>query len=263
MTTIRLLGGLGNQMFQHAYGLALKEKGYDVAYDRTHLVPGTHREYSLDGFNSEIPIKSSIALNDIPAHAVIYEAGMRYQEQYMNPPYGSLLIGYWQTEQYFKNAISKVLREFTPRFPLRALAEHWLDEIRHSCCDSAFLHVRRQDYVGLQHIHGMPSIQYYLDAVKALPAHTAVYVFSDDIPWCRQAFGDYRFHFVEGTNKFEDLQLMKACKHAILANSSFSWWGAYLGDDQEGRTVITPKQWFNPAAGIDDTDIVPERWRRM
>ena len=154
----------------------------------------------------------------------------------MNPPDNITLVGYWQTEQYFKNVIPKVLREFTFRFPVRATAAAWLDEIQHTCCDSAFLHVRRQDYVGLQHFHGMPSVQYYLDAVKALPAHTAVYVFSDDIPWCRQAFADFRFNFIDGTNKFEDLQLMKACKHAILANSSFSWWGCWLGDCQTARS---------------------------
>lgn len=256
MITIRLLGGMGNQLFQKAYGIALDAKGYDVQYDVSQLVPNTHREYSLDGFASD----TRLGQGEEP---VVSEDGMRYQERYMNPPETCTLVGYWQTEQYFKNVIPKVLRDFRFRFPMRSLAEHWLDEIRHSCCDSAFLHVRRQDYVGLQQVHGMPSIQYYLDAVKVLPAHTAVYVFSDDISWCREAFADYRFHFIEGTNKFEDLQLMKACKHAILANSSFSWWGAWLGDDQENRTVIAPKRWFNPTAGIDDTDIVPTRWRKM
>lgn len=256
MVTIRLRGGLGNQMFQRAYGIALEAKGYHIQYDTSELVPNTTKEFSLDGFASDVRFGHG-------GNVFTYEEGMRYQEHFMNPPDNITLVGYWQTEQYFKNVIPKVLREFTFRFPVRATAAAWLDEIQHTRCDSAFLHVRRQDYVGLQHFHGMPSVQYYLDAVKALPAHTAVYVFSDDIPWCRQAFADFRFNFIDGTNKFEDLQLMKACKHAILANSSFSWWGCWLGDCQQPRAVIAPKQWFNPAVNIDATDIVPERWRKM
>ena len=258
MITIRLLGGLGNQMFQRAYGIALEAKGYEVQYDTSSLVPGTHREYSLDGFDSPIKL---IPRYDGP-HFVVSEYGMQYQEIHATPEDNRVMVGYWQTEQYFKNVIPKVLKAFQFKNPLSPWATGYLDEIRNACCDTAFLHVRRQDYVGLQHVHGMPSLTYYNEAVEQLPKHVAIYVFSDDTEWCKQNLPGY-FQFVDHTNKFEDLRLMAACRHAIIANSSFSWWGAWLGDCQQSRTVIAPAQWFNPSAGIDDTDIVPSRWRKM
>jgi Glycosyl transferase family 11 len=256
MITIRLLGGCGNQMFQRAYGIALEHKGFEVGYDRTHLVEGTHREYSLGGFDSPVKFAGD-------SGPIISEASMLYQEAYANPPQHCTMAGYWQTEQYFKNSIPQVLQAFKFKEPLSPWAATYRDEIRNACCDTAFLHVRRQDYVYLQHVHGMPTMDYYKEAIAQLPEHVAIYVFSDDIEWCQGTFRDRHFQFVTHTTKFEDLQLMKACKHAIIANSSFSWWGAYLGDDQENRTVIAPKQWFNPATGIADTDIVPGRWRKI
>ena len=256
MITIRLLGGLGNQMFQYAYGLALKEKGYDVGFESSQLVPNTHREYSLDGLNADVWGGSQ--RNQPP---VIYESGMRYQEQYMNPPETCTLVGYWQTEQYFKNVIPKVLKAFEFKEPLSPRAACYMHDIK-EYTDSTFIHFRRKDYVGLEHVHGIPSSAYYAAALQEIKSwHT--FVFSDDIEWCKQTLWGPEYTFIEGTTKFEDLQLMKACKHAILANSSFSWWGAWLGDCQQPRTVIAPQHWFNPKAGIDDTDIVPERWRRM
>jgi Glycosyl transferase family 11 len=254
MITIRLLGGLGNQCFQRAYGIALEAKGYQVGYDRTHLVEGTHREYSLGGFDSPVKLAGD-------SGPIISEATMRYREVYATPPRYCTMAGYWQTEQYFKNAIPKVLQAFSKfTTPLSRQAEMYKSIIRYTD-DSAFIHVRRQDYVDLQHVHGMPSLEYYNNALEEVNP-TQVFIFSDDPNWCFQNFSS-KYAVVHSTTKFEDLQLMKACKHAIIANSSFSWWGAYLGDDQENRTVIAPKRWFNPAAGIDDTDIVPERWRKM
>jgi Glycosyl transferase family 11 len=261
MITVRLLGGLGNQMFQRAYGIALESKGYQVAYDRTHLVEGTHREYSLDGFDSEISLRSNMGLSSIPFGNQVYEVGMRYQERYTTPIDNALMIGYWQSEQYFKNVIPKVLKAFSKfTTPLSRQAEMYKRIIGYTD-DSAFIHVRRQDYVALQHVHGMPSLDYYNNALEEINP-TQVFIFSDDPGWCFRNFKS-TYNVVHGTTKFEDLQLMRACRHAVIANSSFSWWGAWLGDCQMPRTVIAPKQWFNPAAGIDDTDIVPERWRKV
>jgi hypothetical protein len=252
-------------MFQRAYGIALEARGYNVAYDRSQLVEGTHREYSLGGFQGDVRLtEDAERAGDIRPVTAMYQEGMRYDEKYFNLGLqrSMAMVGYWQSEQYFKNVIPKVLQAFQFKDPLSPTAAYWLDEIGNSCCDATFLHVRRKDYVGLQNVHGMPTLKYYSEALTQVP-HGPVYVFSDDIEWCRQSFLGHGFHFVEGTTKFEDLQLMKACRHAIIANSSFSWWGAWLGDCWQPRTVIAPKQWFNPAAGIDDTDIVPARWRKM
>jgi hypothetical protein len=256
MITIRLLGGLGNQLFQKAFGIALEEKGHQVQYDRSQLIEGTHREYSLGGFAAHTVLGRSPG-----TESITYQDGMRYQEQHMSPPDGSTMVGYWQSEQYFKNAIPKVLQAFSKfTTPLSRQAEMYKSIIGYTE-DSAFIHVRRQDYVDLQHVHGMPSLDYYNNALEEINP-TQVFIFSDDPGWCFRNFKS-TYNVVHGTTKFEDLQLMRACRHAVIANSSFSWWGAWLGDCQMPRTVIAPKQWFNPAAGIDDTDIVPERWRKV
>src|SRR6202030_3632130 len=130
---------------------------------------------------------------------------------------------------------------------------------------SVFMHIRRQDYVGLQHFHGLLPVEYYREALKLIRSvrglDTKVFVFSDDQVWCRQNLPQ-DFRFVTGTNMWEDMRLMASCKHAILANSSFSWWGAWLGDNQQGRTVVAPRRWFT-SPDVDDRDLVPSRWLKI
>jgi hypothetical protein len=112
----------------------------------------------------------------------------------------------------------------------------------------------------------MPGLDYYAAAVELIYTRhldPKFFVFSDDTNWCKENFPS-TFHIVEGTDKHEDLRLMASCKHAVVANSSFSWWGAWLGDNQAGRTVIAPRRWFAVEKDkADDTDIVPERWLRI
>ena len=242
MITVKLLGGLGNQIFQFAYGLALKESGYEVQYDRRALVEGTHREYSLSFFG----IKADASGNS----PQVYEDGLRYNSEYLRPARGNTMVGYWQSEKYFANVSEKVREalKFKDSGP---------------DLDAIAIHVRRQDYIGLQHFHGMPDLDYYFEGVayirKKAGRNLPVRVFSDDHRWCVENFPP-DFTIMNGGNKYEDLKLMAACDYHVIANSSYSWWGAWLSRD---RITVAPKQWFNPAAGIDDTDIVPERWRKM
>jgi hypothetical protein len=113
----------------------------------------------------------------------------------------------------------------------------------------------------------MPDMAYYKEALALIQSYyvdSKVFVFSDDREWCLQNFMGY--DVVQGTSKYEDLWLMAQCQHAVIANSSFSWWGAWLGDwgdSKSRRIVVAPKQWFNPAANVDASDIVPERWLRI
>ena len=257
MITVKLLGGLGNQCFQYAYGLALKEKGYEVQYDRSSLVEGTHREYSLGYFGIEAVTERS--------GPQIYENTMRYCAGNLMPEDPSTMVGYWQSEKYFNDI------EYTVRQGIRTALENTRSvsapftliskEIYRSA--GIGVHVRRQDYVGLQAFHGMPTLDYYREAISTIRTRTnsaRVFIFSDDPEWCKQNFPEHTV--VEGTTKYEDLRLMSRCKHMVLANSSFSWWGAWLGDDSLGRTVIAPKQWFTDP-NTDYSDIVPERWVKL
>ena len=260
MITVKLLGGLGNQLFQWAYASALSSRGYEVRLNKDSLVENTHREYSL-GFLGSQPFGDA----DNPR---LSEGSMRFDEQYLNPPIPATMFGYWQTEKYFK-PIEKFVRHKinTGLWPEKttlvgkAFASAYSVIYRSI---SIAVHVRRQDYVGLQSFHGMPSVDYYKAAVKQIQCQilpSKVFVFSDDREWCLENL-PREWNVVDGTNKYEDLKLMSSCKHAVLANSSFSWWGAWLGDNQAGRIVVAPKQWFADP-NVDSSDIVPDRWIKI
>jgi hypothetical protein len=252
MITVKLLGGLGNQMFQLAFAKALEAYGRVTQLDRSSLVEGTHREYSLWYFGDYFFGR--------PEGSFISETSLRFNEDMLQPPDPSTLCGYWQSEKYFESVKNAVRQEFTPESPMRSQVEGLIDEIRHT--NSVFVHVRRKDYVNLQHFHGMPTLAYYEEGLRRIEyvyPNTNVFIFSDDPEWCSQNFNH---RVVEGTTKYEDLRLMSACRHGVLANSSFSWWAAWLGDTQEDRMVVAPARWFADPT-VDDTDIVPNRWIKI
>jgi len=128
-----------------------------------------------------------------------------------------------------------------------------------------FVHVRRTDYLKEPHasFHGNLSLDYYEEGMrsikKAFPDAT-FFIFSDDPIWCKQNFPDDVA--ICGTKDYEDLYLQSLCRSAIIANSSFSFWGAWLGPYQKGGVVIAPKNWFKSTA-VDSSDIVPDRWVRI
>lgn len=239
MITVKLMGGLGNQIFQLAYGISLKHVGYHVRYDKSALREGTAREYSLGYFGVEA--------GEFPPTPEVYERTLRYNPEYLAPPENSTMIGYWQSEKYFLSASGKVraaLKFKTPR----------------SIQPRVALHVRRQDYVGLQHFHGMPSLNYYREAVAHIRREVGmvpVLVFSDDHSWCRENLPNFPIY--EGEDKYDDLQEMASCEYAVIANSSFSWWGAWLGPQ---KLVVAPKKWFADPS-VDSTDIIPDRWVKI
>jgi hypothetical protein len=259
MITVKLLGGLGNQLFQLAFSMALESRGYKTQLNRDSLVEGTHREYSLEHFGY-FPTGTSQGPN-------ISEKSLCFNEAYLNPPDPCTMYGYWQSEKYFKNVEGEVRQLFKNQAPcmLRdssnpSVVEAW-NRIYYS--DSIALHIRRQDYLRLQHFHGMPSLDYYrtgIEDIRSRRYNTSVFIFSDDRQWCRENFSKDCF-VVDGTNKYEDLRLMSQCNHAVIANSSFSWWGAWL-QQKLGGIIVAPKHWFADPT-IDDSDIVPARWMKV
>jgi len=122
------------------------------------------------------------------------------------------------------------------------------------------LHVRRGDYLQLPTHHPTCTIDYYHKALANFDGK--VLVFSDDIDWCRKTFQDPRFEFVKGNLDYIDLYLMSMCKNNIIANSSFSWWAAWLNDNKD-KKVIAPKKWFGPAISHNTMDLYPKKWRLL
>ncbi|MEM9830572.1 MAG: alpha-1,2-fucosyltransferase [Bacteroidota bacterium] len=180
--------------------------------------------------------------------------------------------GYWQNENYFKTYSQKILHDFTPKDNLfSSTLEKDAADIQQ--CNAISIHFRRGDYVSntktAQH-HGVCSIEYYMNAVQYVAKRVEspyFYIFSDDIDWVKSNFSlRYGNRVIEGNNQynsFTDMYLMSLCKHHIIANSTFSWWGAWLGRNPD-KIVITPQRWFADFSRNEEKkSIVPPDWIRL
>lgn len=190
-----------------------------------------------------------------------------YQKIEYVPGRDYIIDGFRQSEKYFLKYRTRILEAFALRKGERALLNrkyaHWLKG------PIASLHVRRTDYAPgsntmLHHLYR--DLAYYKAALARLPPVESVLVFSDDIPFCRQHLDlGVTTRFVEGERDHHDLYLMSQCRHNIIANSTFSWWGAWLNEHPE-KVVVAPIRWGGPAwaaRGYTDRDIIPEGWIRI
>lgn len=236
MNVVRLSGGLGNQLFQYAFGRVLQEcsgnkTGYDKTwYDKLRVPP---RPYILDQFQIKVPIT-----NYLMTCKVVEKISEGIPSLHVD---GKYFHGYWQNPDLYS---FKLLEEFREGFHLRK--EYQTPEFlelkqQMQSCNSVALHVRRGDYL-LHPNHLVLPLQYYQNALSymgSMKKDVELFVFSDDIEWCKENFMDC--HFVEVGNECLEFELMRSCKHFIIANSTFSWWPAYLSVN---ATVIGPKKWW-------------------
>ncbi|EBN1215026.1 alpha-1,2-fucosyltransferase, partial [Salmonella enterica] len=178
-------------------------------------------------------------------------------------------IGFWQNEQYFKRYKNELRKIFTP---VNLSSDVLKLKERIQGQNSIALHIRRGDYISnheAMNTHGVCSLNYYISSVsyvKRMVANISFFVFSDDIQWCkenaREIFNsDDEVHYVEGNSQEVDMWLMSAAKHHIIANSSFSWWGAWLARDANNMT-IAPIPWFDKKE-LSGFDPCPESWIRI
>jgi hypothetical protein len=273
-----LLGGLGNQMFQCASAYALASKlDSQMAFDISVLKHDTKRDFALGPFN--IPatlIETEIEklswfrklLIGIPSNIKNYNehSDFIYDPEFLNLKDPIRLNGYWQNPKYFESVQDEIVKLF--QFNLFGSAKDWEIKIEESK-ESVSLHVRRGDYVNDQHtntVHGNCSMGYYQEALEILKNQLSenftTFIFSDDPEWCQS-----NFDFIENKvimpiiGDVEDMTLMSRCKHNIIANSSFSWWGAYLNRN-ENKQVIAPKKWFNEATH-NTVELTPKNWKRI
>lgn len=244
MVTVRLVGGLGNQLFQYAYARTLPSAQLFDACNQYGCL--------LSKLNIKLPIVNS------SEGRWISERSLRYDP---SPEVDSIctLAGYWQCERYFQGISEEIKSEYTLRCSPSMGAQESFKRIEEEK-NSTMLHIRRGDYLTwARERHGVLPVSYYQEAIKFVP-NSHIFVFSDDPAWARNLSLPYPMTIVNHS-PCEDLWLMSACKNAVIANSSFSWWGAWLGPDKKG-TVVAPRQWF--AKGNEDAqDIVPLRWNRI
>jgi hypothetical protein len=286
MIVVRVDGGLGNQMFQVAFGMQLAQRHQsELVLDLEAYRQGPEHGFLLDRFAVEtrslrpderwrVPARYRAAGSGGWRGRLSVWGGLKrwrqrpygFAEKYLRAPDDSYLVGYWQSERFFPDVRSEVRRQFRPNVSLSPATER----LRERMLDgpSVALHIRRGDYITnpqAAQIYRQLSIDYYQRSALAWLAEkerAEVVVFSNDIAWCRAQLAlPCPVHFVEHTTAgtaHEDLWLMTAAQCQIIANSTFSWWGAWLGERPEQR-VYAPRHFFHPGT-LDDADLPCEGW---
>ena len=253
------LGQLGNQMFQYAAA-----KGVASKLDVPFMIPN-HRQVFDDGIGNRYTIllfdafklTSASLLGTLRTENYVQENGFTFNKDLfkIDKTENCSLYGFFQTEKYFKNIEKQIRKDFT-----------FKDDIKNECDDlikqftnPIALHIRRGDFVWNNKNHPPLSLDYYKSALDLFESDREVIIFSDDTEWCKEQelFADDRFAVAEGGDQFYDLCLMSMCDDFIIANSTFSWWGAWLGN--RGK-VVAPKNWFGEALSHDTKDLYCKGW---
>ncbi|HEY8267835.1 MAG TPA: alpha-1,2-fucosyltransferase [Xanthobacteraceae bacterium] len=281
MVLVTLRGGLGNQMFQYAIGRSIAEKHGrrlvldDLALEVEHL-GRTKRSYALGVFDIDAELTSQVQLEQVQlekaaTQALLMQELRGFHQEVLNahPEAQLQLQGFWQNEKYFAD-IAPLLRGQFRMKPGPWDASPWRPAIE-TDSSAVCVHVRRQDYLKEAGAAlGFIGRDYYERATTAIARAVPdchFFFFSDDIPWCKENLSlGFPSSFVahsdqRGDFTYTDFRLMTLCRHFIVANSSFSWWAAWLGSDPR-KIVIAPKIWFRELP-FASADIVPAAWLRM
>lgn len=283
MIIIRLMGGLGNQMFQYAFARHLsllwdRPLKLDLS-DFTSAKHASSRRYGLGVFSIQVESAQPIEINTLKSpryldwlhltkatHVKEKNFGI-YDDKFthIKPPF--YLDGYWQSAKYFQDSDKQIRADFQLNASSQIDQSELLDQI--SSTNSIALHIRRGDYItNTQYaaIYHHCSLDYYQQAAALLAQKITkphFFIFSDDLDWVRANLKiDYPICFV--ANDYPDFQaliLMSQCKHQIIANSSFSWWGAWLNSNPD-KLIIAPKQWFS-SCEMSSRDILPNSWIKL
>lgn len=286
MIRIILSGGLGNQMFQYAAGLALMQRTKSTLQIDKQILEkktrGTSRNYQLSIFTINNPVKTNLidkwivkaySILDKPNSFISNAFNIFRDEkaQYFDIKFNSssnntILFGYFQNELYFDNIDDQIRHSFTFKEALKGKNEEIATLIENS--DSVSIHIRRGDYLNKNSNLNVLSIEYYQKAIATIAQkvpNAHFFIFSDDTDWVKQNLniGSNAYTIIDwntGDDSYRDMQLMSLCKHNIIANSSFSWWGAWLNNNPS-KTVIAPKTWYKADKPNNyPKGFIPESW---
>jgi hypothetical protein len=293
MIIARLVGGLGNQLFQYAVARRLAHVlQAPLKLDRTYYETRRLRSYHLHAFNIEESFASREQLSEIlgPSGKGLVRIAFRLRKSWkpgsrwtvireghigpldprvMNASGNVYLDGYWQTEKYFADVQDIIRREFTVKYEQDPQSQEIVRLIEST--RSVSVHIRRGDYVSdarTSRVHGSCPLGFYQECVRRIVERVALprfFVFSDDPRWAVENLRlEWPTTYVthnDASKAYEDLRLMSSCKHNIIANSSFSWWAAWLNPNP-GKIVFAPRKWLNDPT-YDTRDLVPRTWIRV
>jgi len=262
MLAIRIMGGLGNMMFQVACGESWRKKGYDVVYTKVdhnfNYIKHNYTPFRNSDEYKNIFVNFDWNKYKAPDNHGLIEYHVPFVYTDIVPKDGVEYLGYFQSERnFYSSEFIKWLFEPTERV-VSLLADSYdiFD------CTTCSIHVRRQDYLQLSDYHHNLTVDYYKKAIWTLNPFKVdkFLVFSDDIKWCKETFTEDHFIFMDSVD-YIALYQMILCDHNIIANSSLSWWGAYL-DENFSKVIIAPEKWFGHK-GSDSRDVIPIRWIKL
>jgi hypothetical protein len=287
MIIVQLYGGLGNQLFQYAFGRALATKlDTNLKLDISSFHAASLHKYSLMHYHITEDVAGSKEVESmVPFHTlqqylnrflhVSFSRNLYLEKSYSFDPGtrfikdNCLVRGCWQSEKYFMDIELTIRDAFQLKTPVSETGNQVKNQIDQS--NAVSIHVRRGDYVnnpGTRKFHGICDLAYYSRAIDFIANRIHdphFYVFSDDPAWCvANLQSEYPLTFVthnDTARNYEDLFLMSRCKHNILANSTFSWWGGWLNNHPE-KIIIAPAKWFNTQLYKTDT-LLPWKWVKL
>lgn len=256
MIVSKIQGGLGNQLFQWAYGKYLSIKYDTELYLDTNFyynqIGNTLRNFELNKFPNLKYIEPNITEKPI----IQLSDNFEYNEFIYDQNYHYYLNGFWQSEKYFLDISDIIKKELLPNNDFFKKLKIDTNE------NNVSLHIRRTDYITSNGFHPVQTIEYYNNALEYIGDYEKLLIFSDDIEWCKNNLSFNKMLFIENSDNVEDIWLMSLCKHNIIANSSFSWWGAWLNENPN-KKVIAPKNWFGTQSNLNTDNIIPNNWIKI
>lgn len=297
MIVIRLMGGLGNQMFQYAFGRAMALTHHcELVLDQSLLLDKsapheevTHRNYDLDIFNltnfrwatpEEVFLFNGnpnanlfkkvfrILKNKVSPKKLVIQSANAFSEKYLQIQTSTCFVGRWQSELFFKNQALQIKSDFKIKVAFTDEVVKFQEII--SSCNAVCLHMRRGDLISsntYSNSIGALSWSYYETALAYMNqqiSNPTYFIFSDDSEWCKQNIKlTAPTFFMDNTtagNKAEGhLHLMQHCQHFIISNSTFAWWAAYLSQTKANQLVIYPKNWYKKIE-LQNPEMCPTNW---
>jgi hypothetical protein len=284
MAIVKISGGLGNQLFQYAFGKYLSDiYGYDVQY---HIVTFansksfTNRDLEISNFNVDLPeISDAILLrySKLPPYMwrlerkliqlfpCLSDIKIVQKTPHELPPKirDAYFDGFWQLYQYPEKVRSHLQEKIKLSKEQETKFKDIIKEIQTSASTS--IHIRRGDYMNItanKKIFEVCNVSYYQNAIKTIEIqypNSVFFIFTEDMDWAKKNFIGNKFIFIEGNSAIEDMLLMSLCQNNIIANSTFSWWGAWLNNNPD-KIVIAPKQWYVGKLNESTKDLIPKEW---
>ena len=242
-------GRFGNQMFQYAALIGFAKNSnlkFGIPEENNKII----KKVGSLQYNEKFELTECFDLNyEYSTEPIKYH--FMENDIFCSLPDQTDINGYFQSEKYFINAVDEVKSQFKFKEEIISKSKNLFKNAE----DYISVHIRRGDYLNLQKYHPILDYGWYIKAMSYFP-NSKFLIFSDDIEWCKKEFGIDNL-YSENTDKFVDMYTMTRCNGHIIANSSFSWWGAYLG----GKKTIAPKTWFGVEINYkNNMDIYPDKW---